>query len=41
MEKEKTVDELLDELGWSWLPCVLFFITFLFPLLLVGWLEEW
>jgi hypothetical protein len=26
MEKEKTVDELLEELGWGWLPEILFVV---------------
>jgi hypothetical protein len=38
MEKEKTVDELLDELGWGWLPFtvggMIFFVTAILP----GWL---
>lgn len=38
MEQEKTVDELLDELGWWWFPYLLFALVF-GPFLLVGWLE--
>jgi hypothetical protein len=38
MEKEKTVDELLDELGWSWLPFVFGIIIFFLTSILPGWL---
>jgi hypothetical protein len=40
MEKEKTVDELLDELGWSWLPTALW-IGFMALYFVVGWLDKW
>jgi hypothetical protein len=40
MNKEKTVDELLDELGWGWLPfAVAGFNIALY--LLGGWLIGW
>ena len=40
MEREKTVDELLDELGWGWLPITLFACFFILYCV-VGWLEAW
>jgi hypothetical protein len=38
MEKEKTVDELLEELGWGWLPTTLA-VCFVVVYCLVGWLD--
>jgi hypothetical protein len=38
MEREKTVDELLNELGWSWLPVTLAGIL-LMVYCVVGWLD--
>ncbi|MED5050602.1 hypothetical protein P9850_01795 [Anoxybacillus rupiensis] len=39
MEQEKTVDELLDELDWGWLPLLLV-VLWVVVYGLVGWLDH-